>query len=118
MGRPQRHAIADRMAADSPDNYIATSSKAKRQGKVYVDYLRNAEGATSIASYSTRARTGAPVATPLAWEELTTRLRPDQYHVGNVLDRLAKLKVDPWKEFFTTKQSLTKSILKKLEESE
>ncbi|WP_442485669.1 DNA ligase D [Aeoliella sp. SH292] len=112
------HLIADRMAADSPDDYIATSSKAKRHGKVYVDYLRNAEGATSIASYSTRARAGAPVATPLAWEELTARLRPDQYNVRNVLDRLAKLKVDPWKDFFSTKQSLTKSVLKKLVESE
>jgi bifunctional non-homologous end joining protein LigD len=112
------HLIADRMAADSPDDYIATSSKAKRHGKVYVDYLRNAEGATSIASYSTRARSGAPVATPLAWEELTARLRPDQYNVSNILDRLAKLKVDRWEDFASIKQSLTKSVLKKLAESE
>ena len=63
--------VADAMTRDEPDRYIATMSKAKRRGKLFIDYLRNQRGATAIASYSTRRRRGAPVATPLAWDELT-----------------------------------------------
>ena len=65
--------VADTMTRDAPDRYIATMSKAKRRGKIFVDYLRNQRGATAIASYSTRRPGGAPVAAPLAWDELSTR---------------------------------------------
>jgi bifunctional non-homologous end joining protein LigD len=91
--------------------YIATMSKAKRVGKVFVDYLRNQRGATAIASYSTRARSGAPVATPLAWDELSARIKPDTFHVKNVPKRLAGLKEDPWKGFFVVRQSITKKVI-------
>src|SRR5690606_10978469 len=56
--------IAEELSADNPTKYIATASKAKRKGKILIDYLRNSRGATAIASFSTRARAGAPVATP------------------------------------------------------
>jgi bifunctional non-homologous end joining protein LigD len=102
--------VADMMARDEPDRYIATMSKAKRRGKIYVDYLRNQRGATAIASYSTRARDGAPVAVPIAWNELTTKTRPNMYNVHNLPARLAKLKSDPWAEFFSTRQSLTREV--------
>jgi bifunctional non-homologous end joining protein LigD len=102
--------VADTMAHDDPDQYIATMSKAKRRGKVYVDYLRNQRGATAIASYSTRARDGAPVAVPIAWEELSGRTRPNMYNVKNLPARLEKLKTDPWADFFSTKQSLTREV--------
>ena len=67
--------VADTMTRDAPDRYIATMSKAKRHGKIFVDYLRNQRGATAIASYSTRRRQGAPVATPIAWDELSCAKR-------------------------------------------
>jgi bifunctional non-homologous end joining protein LigD len=102
--------VADTMTQDEPDRYIATLSKAKRVGKVFIDYLRNQRGATAIASYATRRRRGAPVATPLDWDELSTRTRPDMYNIRNIFRRLDRLKRDPWADFFTTRQSITKKI--------
>jgi bifunctional non-homologous end joining protein LigD len=102
--------VADAMTRDAPDRYIATMSKAKRRGKLFIDYLRNQRGATAIASYSTRRRRGAPVATPVAWEELSARIRPDMYNIVNLPKRLEKLKADPWAEFFQTRQSITQKI--------
>jgi bifunctional non-homologous end joining protein LigD len=102
--------VADSMARDEPDRYIATMSKAKRHGKVYVDYLRNQRGATAIASYSTRARAGAPIATPLAWDELAKLTSANGFNIKNLPVRLTKLKNDPWAAFFSTRQSLTREI--------
>jgi bifunctional non-homologous end joining protein LigD len=103
--------IADTMTRDAPDRYLATLSKAKRRGKVFVDYLRNQRGATAIASYSTRRKPGAPVAVPLAWEELSTRIKPDMYNITNLPKRLEKLSSDPWKDFFSTRQSITRKMI-------
>jgi bifunctional non-homologous end joining protein LigD len=103
--------VADTMTRESPDRYLATMSKAKRKGRIFIDYLRNQRGATAIASYSTRARDGASVATPLDWDELTARTRPDMYNVQNLQKRLAKLSGDPWKDFFSPRQSITRDIL-------
>jgi bifunctional non-homologous end joining protein LigD len=102
------------MVRTVPDRFIATMSKSKRQGKIFVDYLRNSEGATAIAAYSLRARENAPVATPIAWEELARDVRRDYFNVKNVPERLAKLKKDPWADFFTVKQSITKAMMKKV----
>jgi bifunctional non-homologous end joining protein LigD len=102
--------VADAMVRDQPDRYVATMSKAKRRGKVFVDYLRNQRGATAIASYSTRARAGAPVATPLAWEELGRIKSANGFNIKNLAARLSKLKKDPWADFFSTKQALTRDI--------
>jgi len=102
--------VADAMTRDEPDRYIATLSKAKRRGKIFVDYLRNQRGATAVASYSTRRRAGAPVAVPIAWEELTTRTRPDMFNIKNLPKRLDSQKKDPWAGFFSTRQSITRQI--------
>jgi bifunctional non-homologous end joining protein LigD len=98
--------IAYGMTERSPGKYIATSAKAKRQGKIFVDYLRNGRGATAVASYSSRARAGAPVAMPLSWDELGRTKSGDQYNVINTLRRLGSRKADPWKDFFKINQSL------------
>ena len=103
--------VAETMVRAAPERYVANMSKAKRRGKIFVDYLRNQRGATAIASYSTRARTGAPIATPLAWEELTARIKPDQFTLQNIDKRLAKGFKDPWKDFFKIKQSITRKML-------
>lgn len=92
-------AIADRMAADSPDRFVSTIAKAKRQRKILIDYLRNQRGATAVAAYSTRARPGAAVSMPLSWEELSPAIGPAYYTVDNALKRLAALGTDPWADF-------------------
>ncbi|MCD2181845.1 DNA ligase D [Rhizobium sp. GN54] len=91
--------LADRMAADSPEKYVATIAKAKRGGKILIDYLRNQRGQTAVAPYSTRARPGAPVSMPLAWDELDAALGPAHFTVLNAGKRLAALSSDPWADF-------------------
>jgi bifunctional non-homologous end joining protein LigD len=102
--------VADTMTREAPDRYIATMSKAKRRGKIFVDYLRNQRGATAIASYSTRRRSGAPVATPIAWDELNAKTRPDMFNIKNLPKRLDRLKKDPWADFFKVRRSITEKI--------
>lgn len=107
-------AVADEMVKLEPDKYIATMSKAKRKGKIFIDYLRNNRDATTVAAYSTRARKGAPVSAPITWDELSPDLAPNKYNVGNLRARLASLKEDPWKDFFTTHQSITADMKRKV----
>lgn len=97
-------ALATSFEREAKELYIASSSKAKREGRIFIDYLRNDRGSTAIASYSPRARPGAGVATPLRWDELSQKTQPDSYTVANVVRRLGSLKEDPWKEFFETEQ--------------
>ncbi|PTM91989.1 DNA ligase D [Mycoplana dimorpha] len=91
--------LADQMAADSPSRYVSTITKAKRGGKILVDYLRNQRGQTAVAAYSTRARPGAAVSMPLAWDELDPAIGPDYFTVLNAPTRLAALHADPWADF-------------------
>lgn len=107
-------AVADGVVKLEPGKYIATASKAKRKGKIFIDYLRNNRDATTVAAYSTRARKGAPVSTPITWDELSPDLTPNKYNVGNLRARLSSLKEDPWKDFFTTRQSITAAMKKKV----
>lgn len=92
-------AVAEAMVADSPGKYVATVAKAKRRGKILVDYLRNGRGNTAVAAYSTRAREGAPVSMPLHWRELGAGIRADHFTVMNAPKRLKSLKADPWADF-------------------
>ena len=101
------------MVATFPDRFTATVSKAKRKGKIFIDYLRNAEGATAVAPYSVRARRNAPVATPIFWEELTKDVRFDYFNVRNIRDRLDKGR-DPWADFASTKQTITKKAAERI----
>jgi bifunctional non-homologous end joining protein LigD len=97
--------VAELMAEISPERFTANMSKAERTGKIYVDYVRNNRGSTSIAPFSTRAREQATVAVPLRWSELTGRIRPDTYTVGDVAGRLRRLKSDPWEDYFPTRDA-------------
>jgi bifunctional non-homologous end joining protein LigD len=92
-------ALADAMAADSPARYVSTITKSKRGGKILVDYLRNQRGMTAVAAYSTRARPGAAVSMPLAWQELGPGIGPAYFTVANTPTRLAALEADPWEDF-------------------
>jgi bifunctional non-homologous end joining protein LigD len=103
-------AVAQHFADEHPDRYVANMSKAQRKGKIFIDYLRNGRGATAVSAYSTRAKPGAPVATPLAWDELSPQLHSDHFRVDNLRERLKSLRRDPWQELFTIKQQLPKFV--------
>jgi bifunctional non-homologous end joining protein LigD len=107
-------AIAELLTRTFPDRFTAKMSKAARRGKIFVDYLRNDEGSTAIAAYSTRARANAPVAAPVDWSELSKDIRFDYFNVRNVPARLKRLKRDPWSDFFSIRQSLTRPMMKKI----
>jgi bifunctional non-homologous end joining protein LigD len=83
-------AMADEMVAAAPQAYIATMSKAKRTAKIFIDYFRNDYTATAVASYSVRARPGAPVALPLDWNDLKSLKSASQFTIKDVLTRLKK----------------------------
>jgi len=97
--------VAEIMVELSSDRFTANMSKAKRPGKIYVDYVRNNRGSTSIAPFSTRARERATVAVPLRWSELSGRIRPDSYTVATLANRLRRLKDDPWEGYFQARDA-------------
>lgn len=107
-------AVADFLVAAAPQRYIANMSKAQRVGKIFVDYLRNDQGSTAIAPFSTRAKPGATVSVPIAWDELDSRLKSDHFTIRNLPARLAKLRKDPWADIHKTAQSITAAMFKKL----
>jgi bifunctional non-homologous end joining protein LigD len=94
------------MAADSPGRYVSRMTKSLRRNRIFVDYLRNGRGQTAVAAYSTRARPGAAVSTPLDWNELSAAIGPAHFTVENLRQRLNYLKRDPWAGFFKLKQKL------------
>jgi len=102
------HTVALSMEKDEPDRYLSTATKARRNNRIFVDYLRNSTEATAIAPYSTRARPGAPVAMPIDWSELGALKAANQYTVQNAMTRLGKLRKDPWATMGRIKQSLPK----------
>jgi bifunctional non-homologous end joining protein LigD len=100
--------VAAAMAKASPALYTDTMAKRARTGRIFIDYLRNGRGATAVAAYSTRARAGAPVSTPVAWEELPTIRSGNQYRFGNLAARLSHLRDDPWADFGNVDQVVPK----------
>jgi bifunctional non-homologous end joining protein LigD len=100
--------FAKALAELHPQDFVAVSTKRIRRGRIFLDYLRNSRGATSIASYSLRARKGAPVATPLRWSELGKLESGAAYDIHSARQRIARLRKDPWEGFDTVKQDLQK----------
>ena len=86
-----------------PDRYTSNVRKNKRANKIFIDWIRNGRGATSVAPYSIRARKGAQVSMPITWEELDT-VAPDGVNMADALSRIDGN--DPWKDFFQTNQRL------------
>ncbi len=109
--------VVSELVRRAPLDYTANMSKAGRTGKTFLDYLRNDRGATAVAAYSTRAKPGAPVSTPIDWNELTPKLHSDHFNVADVPKRLARLKSDPWKDLAATRQSITAAAFKRLGQS-
>lgn len=91
--------VAERLAQSDPQRLTTDIRKAKRGGRIFVDTARNAYAQTAAPPYAVRARDGAPVAAPLGWDELDDpQLRPDQFTIRNIFDRL-KADGNPWKDF-------------------
>jgi len=105
--------IAERMVQMMPDRYIATMSKARRAGKIFIDYLRNARTASAVCAYSPRARSGAPVSMPVHWRELTEDVRA-KFTLRNVPEHLAHRAQDPWADYDRSRVSLSKAMLRRL----
>jgi len=105
--------FATQLATEHPDRYTANMAKRARTGRIFVDYLRNTRGATAIAAYSTRARGGAPVSTPLGWDELPLLQAGNQYRIGNLLGRLDHMRRDPWEALVACRQTLPASATAK-----
>jgi bifunctional non-homologous end joining protein LigD len=101
--------FADSLVKAEPAKYLATISKAARKGKILIDYLRNGRGATAACAYSTRSRPKAPVATPIEWKELTGDLKPDQFTIHELPNRIATTK-DPWRDFGKHRPKLTAAV--------
>jgi len=99
-------AVAEELTRRDPARYLATMSKAKRQGKIFIDYLRNARGATFIAPYSTRAREGAPIAMPVEWEDLSAQFKPERFNVRSAKKYLNERRIDPFASLLKARQKL------------
>lgn len=110
LSRRFARAAAERVAGEHPDVLTTEQRKEKRGKRVFIDYLRNAYGQTSVAPYSVRAREGAPVAAPLRWRELGAReMSAQRYTIKNIFKRLARIE-DPWKSIARRGQSLDRAL--------
>jgi len=99
-------AVARTMAAEEPKRYLAVATKAKRSGRIFIDYLRNGRGATAICPFSTRAKRGAPVAWPVSWAQLARLDSARPANVENAAEMLKKSKTDPWAGYHDVDQVL------------
>jgi bifunctional non-homologous end joining protein LigD len=104
--------LAQRLAAEQPDRFVATMAKTKRTGRIFIDYFRNDKSATAIAPYSPRARPGAPLAWPVSWKALPRVTSAHEITLANFRRRLAA--ADPWPGYDRTDQALEPSALKAL----
>ncbi|HEY2618110.1 MAG TPA: DNA ligase D [Acetobacteraceae bacterium] len=104
--KPFCRAFAETLSQEQPERFLSTVRKADRRGRILIDWLRNGLGATAIASFSPRARDGASVATPVAWDEVDTKLDPARFTLRTVSERLARLRGDPWDGFAAVRQRL------------
>ncbi|WP_321880483.1 DNA ligase D [Paraburkholderia bannensis] len=108
-------AVAVHMAATLPDRFSAKMGPKNRTGRIFVDYLRNGRGATSIAAYAPRARPGLGVSVPIRWDELESVTGGAQWTVANLHERLDELHADPWEGYSEVRQRITAAMRKQLD---
>jgi bifunctional non-homologous end joining protein LigD len=104
--KPFCRAFAETLSQEQPERFLTTVKKVDRRGRILIDWLRNGLGATAVASFSPRARGGATVATPVAWEDVNAKLNPAKFTLLTVPDRLARLPADPWEGLDGLRQRL------------
>ncbi|RDU97577.1 DNA ligase D [Trinickia dinghuensis] len=108
------HAAAQHMAETLPDRFSAKMGAQNRRGRIFVDYLRNNRGSSTVAAFSPRARPGMGVSVPIAWDELADTTGGAQWTVENVHKRLERLRADPWADYAGTKQRITREMRERL----
>jgi bifunctional non-homologous end joining protein LigD len=108
--------IAERLETRLPQLFTATASKDARTGRVYVDYLRNADGATAVAAYSLRARPGLPVSMPIAWDDVGgADIRGDHFNIDNAEAAIAHRSADPWADYEGSRQTISATMRRALD---
>ena len=107
-------AVAELLVRTFPDRFTSNLKKSTRTGRIFVDYLRNAENATAIAPYSLRAKAHAPVAMPIGWDQLKQDLRFAHFNVNNVPALVRKRRRDPWAALPDVRQELTDAMLRQM----
>ncbi|AMU18746.1 DNA ligase D [Burkholderia cenocepacia] len=107
-------AVAQHVAGTLPDRFTATMGPRHRRGKIFVDYLRNGRGASTIAAYSVRARPGMGVSVPLDWDEVPATTGGAQWTIDTLHERLDTLKRDPWEGYAKTRQRITAAMRARL----
>lgn len=107
--------VTTRLAAEAPEKIVAKMGPKNRVGKIFVDYLRNQRGASTVAAYSARARPGLPVSVPITRDELAKLEGADQWNILNVQERLQEQTDDPWSDYGATRQTITARLLKTLD---
>ncbi|MBD8065764.1 DNA ligase D [Devosia sp. PTR5] len=103
--------MAQLLATEEPDRFTANLSKARRKGRLFIDYLRNERGSTAISPWSVRSREGAPVAVPVTWDEVKSLKSANGFSLDAAAARVGD---DAWSGYFEVRQSLTKAILGKV----
>lgn len=98
--------VAESLAAAKPEQYLSRAKKSERVGRIFIDWMRNGRGATSVAAWSLRARPGAGVSVPIAWEKLGRVSAGDAFTIKNALKQ-----DDAWRDMSSTRQRLTRRIL-------
>lgn len=110
--------ISEFMARQIPERFVAKMGPKNRIGKIFIDYLRNSRGASTVCAYSVRARPGLAVSVPIAREELDKVTRPDQWNIRTLHERLADRKLKPWGNYSgakpTSNQKITAAMWRKL----
>lgn len=100
-------ALAIELESRAPDLYVVKTDKKARGQKIFLDYLRNSRGATSVAPYSLRARKRSSIALPLTWNELRTTQSADQFTIPKALAQIKQRRKDPWGSFLRLNQRIT-----------
>jgi bifunctional non-homologous end joining protein LigD len=103
-------AAVEHLARTIPSRFVAKTGAANRVGKVFVDYLRNGQGATTAAAFSARARPGLGVSMPVAWDDLAALKGGAQWNIATAREHLSFEQADPWAEFFEARQSLAAAL--------
>jgi bifunctional non-homologous end joining protein LigD len=104
------HAVARHMARVVPEKFSAVSGPRNRVGKIFIDYLRNGRGASTVAPFSVRARGGMAVSMPISWQELKDVRRGDEWTMKKAVARQRSLQADPWEGIWRTRQGITAAM--------
>jgi len=104
------HAVAKHMARVVPQRFSAVLGPKNRVGKIFIDYLRNSRGASTVAAFSVRARPGMGVSLPVSWDELQEISRGDEWTMPKAIERQRSLKKDPWQGYWQTRQGITAAM--------